>query len=146
MFRCKEGCQKLVVMPDGRIIPCEAFEGLVDDYPQFVLGNIHEGTTLEEALRSAKDIPLLSCFHGGVMDTTTLALTSIISLLHEALTVIATHEEEHPVHPWMESIRQHLQQLHKHTVLCSLENEDVRKELPLGTTERLLREGSARKE
>ena len=123
---CKAGCQKLVVMYDGRIIPCEAFKGLIDEYPQLVLGNIHEGTTLKEASERVKDIPLLNCFRDEEMDPTTFALVSVMSHLHAAIKVLDQHKEEHPSMAWMERLRQHLKDLHKHVVLCCLENEDMR--------------------
>jgi len=59
MHRCKAGITKLVVMYNGNIIPCEAFKGLLEKYPQFILGNIHRGDTLEDALKQAEKVPFL---------------------------------------------------------------------------------------
>ena len=59
MHRCKAGVSKLVVMYDGNIIPCEAFKGLLEKYPEFILGNIRKGDTLESALERAEQVPFL---------------------------------------------------------------------------------------
>lgn len=59
---CHAGCTKLVIMSDGRIIPCEAFKGLVDYLPELVLGTIKEPNCLELALERAKAITWLTCF------------------------------------------------------------------------------------
>lgn len=59
---CNAGFTKLVVMYDGTIIPCEAFKGLLEKRPECNLGNIRDGTTMEQALERAKKIEWLTCF------------------------------------------------------------------------------------
>jgi hypothetical protein len=61
--RCKAGGQKLVVMYDGTIVPCEALKGKVEEFPIFNLGNIND-TTLAEAQEKASKINFLTCYQG----------------------------------------------------------------------------------
>lgn len=60
---CKAGAQKLVVMYDGTIIPCESFKGMIKEFPILNLGNIND-TTLAEAQEKALKISFLSCYQG----------------------------------------------------------------------------------
>jgi radical SAM protein with 4Fe4S-binding SPASM domain len=62
---CNAACHKLVVRPDGYIIPCEAFKGLVDELPELVLGHVSEPDALQGALERARAIPWLTCFQAG---------------------------------------------------------------------------------
>lgn len=75
--KCKAGTEKLVVMYDGRIIPCEAFKGLVDDHPELVLGNVHDGDTLEDAQKRAMDVPLLRCIANDTIPAKILPFESL---------------------------------------------------------------------
>lgn len=59
---CNAGVSKLEVLPNGNIIPCPAFKGLAEKYPEvFILGNIRD-TTLAEALKHGQRIPYLLAF------------------------------------------------------------------------------------
>lgn len=63
---CRAGRHKLVIMSDGRIIPCEAFKGLVDVLPELCLGTIDEENCFKLAIERAKEIKWLTCFQDRI--------------------------------------------------------------------------------